>query len=392
MRAELRAVITVGAGVVAALNFGKLPPALTELREEFGLSLVAVGWLTSLLNLSAALLGIAGGSIADRFGYRRVMVSGLLIIGVAGLLGALASSPLMIFSARLLESLGMMLTVLPGPALLQRCVPPDRLRGWLGGWGAYMPLGMSLMLFAGPWFMSLMGWRGSWTAGALISFLWAWLILRAHPASMPDQGRTGAGPSLLELAGITVSAPGPWLLATGFMFYAAQFLGIFSFLPTIYRDAGIDLRLGGALTAIAVLGNALGNLASGHFLQAGARRSTLILVAATVMGTSSWVLFGSGAPFIVQYSAALVFSITAGLTPGVLFASVPAYAPDSRAVSTTVGLMQQGSGIGQALSPPLVAWLVQANGDWSVTWIATSACALGAALVALGMRRLDARR
>ena len=391
MRAELRAAVTVGAGVVAALNFGKLPPALTDLRVDFGLSLVEVGWLTSLLNLAAALLGIAGGSIADRFGHRRVMILGLVVIGLAGLLGAMAQSTAVIFASRLLESVGMMLTVLPGPALLQRCVPADRLRGWLGGWGAYMPLGMSLMLFVGPWLMATHGWRASWLAGAMVSFFWAWLIARAHSQSRVGTVSSPSGPSLAALARLTISAPGPWLLAAGFMFYAAQFLGVFSFLPTIYRDAGLDLRLGGALTAVAVLSNAIGNFASGHLLQAGARRSSLILIAAMVMAASAWVLFGSGAPFWWRYAAALVFSATAGLTPGVLFASVPAYAPDPRAVSTTVGLMQQGSGIGQALCLPAVAWLVEWRGDWSVIWVATASCAALVVLIALAMRRLDAR-
>ncbi len=391
LRAELRAAITVGAGVVAALNFGKLPPALTELRADFSLSLVEVGWLTSLLNLAAALLGIAGGSIADRFGHRRIMVTGLLTIGAAGLMGALAQATVTIFASRLLESLGMMLVVLPGPALLQRCVPPDRLRGWLGGWGAYMPLGMSLMLFVGPWLMTFFSWRGSWVAGGVIAFVWAGLILLAHPSHARGSKQGETAPSLINLAKLTLSAPGPWILALGFLFYASQFLAVFSFLPTVYRDAGVDLRVGGALTALAVLGNAVGNLASGHLLQAGAKRSTLIMVAAVVMAFSSWLIFGSSAPFWVRYAAALSFSITAGLTPGVLFATVPAYAPHPQAVSTTVGLMQQGSGTGQALCLPLVAWIVQRYGDWSVTWMVTSACAAAVIVIALAMRRLDVR-
>ena len=93
MRAELRAAITVGAGVVVALNFGKLPPALAELRAEFGFTLVEVSWLTSLLMFAGACFGIAGGSIADRFGHRRTMLSGLTLVGVAGMVGAVGIEP-----------------------------------------------------------------------------------------------------------------------------------------------------------------------------------------------------------------------------------------------------------------------------------------------------------
>ena len=393
MRAELRAAITVGAGIVVALNFGKLPPALAELRVEFGFTLVEVSWLTSLLMFAGACFGIAGGSIADRFGHRRTMLSGLTLVGVAGMVGAVAHRAELMFASRVLESVGMLLAVLPGPAMLSRCVPPERLRGWLGGWGAYMPLGMSLMLIATPWLISAVGWRSAWVATSVGALGWALLIARAHPRSEPETAQS-AQPraSLARLMALTLASPGPWLLAVGFLFYAAQFLGAFSFLPTIYREAGIDPRAGGALTAVAVLGNALGNLASGHLLQRGVQRSTLLVTAACVIATMSWVVYGSTLPFGLRYAAALTLSIVSGLVPGVLFATVPAYAPDPRAVSTTVGWMQQGSGMGQALSLPLIALLAQWHGNWSLTWVAISTCAGVVASVGLAMRRYDARR
>ena len=321
------------------------------------------------------------------------MLSGLTLVGVAGMVGAVAHRAELMFASRVIESLGMLLAVLPGPAMLSRCVPPERLRGWLGGWGAYMPLGMSLMLIATPWLISAVGWRSAWVATSACALGWAFLVARAHPRSEPETAQS-AQPraSLARLMALTLASPGPWLLAVGFLFYAAQFLGAFSFLPTVYREAGIDPRAGGALTAVAVLGNALGNLASGHLLQRGVQRSTLLITAACVIATMSWVVYGSTLPFGVRYAAALMLSIVSGLVPGVLFATVPSYAPDPRAVSTTVGWMQQGSGIGQALSLPLIALLAQWHGDWSLTWVAISVCAGIVACVGLAMRRYDARR
>ena len=393
LRAELRATITVGAGVVVALNFGKLPPALAELRAEFGFTLVEVSWLTSLLMFAGASFGIAGGSIADRFGHRRTMIAGLMLVGLAGLIGALADRPGWMFASRVVESLGMLLTVLPAPAMLSRRVPPERLRGWLGGWSAYMPLGMSVMLVVTPWVISLVGWRGAWVLTSVCALFWVLLIVRAHPA-VEHQDAQSRPPerSLRRLMALTLAAPGPWLLAIGFLFYAGQFLGTFSFLPTLYRESGIDPRAGGALTALAVLGNALGNIASGHLLQRGVQRATLLVTAAAVIAVMSWVIFGSSAPFGLRYSAAVTLSIVSGLVPGVLFATVPAYAPDPRAVSTTVGWMQQGSGIGQALSLPVIAGIAQWHGDWTLTWVAISSCAVMVALTGLAMRRFDAQR
>jgi MFS family permease len=408
LRNEWRAPITIGAGIIAALNTGKLPPALGMLRDEFSLTLVQVSWLVSLLLLGSSLLGIAGGSIADRFGHRRVMISGLLILGVAGLTGAVAHDPQVVFISRAVESIGFILTVLPGPALLRRAVPPARLSVWLSGWGTYMPLGTGTALALGPWLIESAGWRPLWITVALLSLAWAWVIARAHPAvtgssaingsattaqapAVPDPAAVAQGPSLWQLAMTTLRAPGPWLLMLCFMFYAAQFLGIFSFLPTIYREAGIDLRTGGALTALGVLINVIGNLSAGRLLERGMPRWQLVIVTAVTMALMAWIAFGTMAPFWLRYGAVLLLSMVGGLIPGALFASAPAYAPDPRSVSTTVGWMQQGSGIGQLLVPPLIAALAQATGSWQYTWVITGLCSVIVVLTGLGMRRLDRR-
>jgi len=172
-RARGRAIVLVGAGMVAALNVGKLPPALPTLQQEFGLSLVQVSWMVSLFLLGSALFGIVGGSLADRFDPRRVMIGGLLLTAFTGALGALAPDATVLFASRALESVAFMLTVLPVPALLRDAVPGASLRGWLGVWAAYMPTGMSAALFFAPALMAVAGWRGAWAFCAAVAAAWA---------------------------------------------------------------------------------------------------------------------------------------------------------------------------------------------------------------------------
>jgi hypothetical protein len=56
-------------------------------------------------------------------------------------------------------------------------------------------------------------------------------------------------------------------------------------------------------------------------------------------------------------------------------------------MSTTTGLMQQGSALGQFIAPPVIALLVSANGNWSVTWLVTGALACMGIVLALLIRR-----
>lgn len=316
------AAVVVGTGVVAALNIGKLPPALATLREEFALSLVQVSWMVALFAIGPALLGIAGGSIADRFGPRRTMIVGLTLLGASSALATVAQSGPLLFVSRALESVSFLLTVLPGPALLRRQVAGESLRGWLGAWGAYMPAGMSLSLFAAPALMLLIGWRGLWLVCAAAAFGWALLIAVTQPRDTPQAGKP---PPLVSLACATVRSPGPWLLSLCFMCYAGQFVGIFSFLPDIYRAAGIAAQTGASLTALAVLVNMIGNVAAGLLMQRGLQRSTLIIAAGATMAVCAYLAFGSGLAFGWRYAAIVTLSACGGLIPGALFATVPAH-------------------------------------------------------------------
>ena len=85
----------------------------------------------------------------------------------------------------------------------------------------------------------------------------------------------------------------------------------------------------------------------------------------------------------------LLFSAVGGLIPGTLFATTAAYAPHRRAVGTTTGLMQQGSTLGQFLTPPLIAAVAAYSGGWQHTGWVTGALALGVLLLAGAIARFD---
>lgn len=378
----------VGAGVVVSLNVGKLPAALPLLREQFALSLVEASFLVSVFQLAGMLFGLFGGMLADRFGPRRVMRAGMVAIGAGGACGALAPDAMTLLASRALESAGFLLTVLPGPALLARHIGAARLRLAMGVWGAYMPSGMAAALVLGPPVLAAVGWRPLWVLIAFAALGWAVLLGRVVE---PDPPRH-APLSSRSLVHDTLRTPRAWLLALGFGFYSAQWLGVFSFLPTLYAEAGLSLALAGLLTALGVVANAAGNLAGGALLYRGAPRGAVLAAAFATMLATAWAAFGSDAGFALRYAAVLAFSGVGGLIPATLFAATPAYAPHPRAVATTTGLMQQGSAAGQFASAPLVASVAAATGGWSSTWLATGPLAVAGLAVALAIAYVDRRR
>ena len=376
------------AGFTASLNVGKLPPSLPVLQQAFEMTLVQASFLVSAFQVAGMSFGLFGGILADRYGARRVMATGLALLALASAGGAFSTQAAALLLLRALESAGFILTVLPGPVLLRRVVPPERMSLVLGIWGSYMPGGMVVALLLTPGLLQAGGWQWAWLLPALaVSLALAWLLL-CVPA---DGSHPAARVRVAQLARDTLAAPGPWLLALAFGLYAGQWMVVFSFLPTIYQAAGISPTAAASLSALGVAFNLVGNIASGALLQRGLSRQSLLSTATVTMGAGAWVAFGSGLPFAWQYLAVLAFSCVGGLIPGTLFTTAPRFAPHPGAVSTTTGLMQQGSNIGQFVTPPLVAAVASASAGWHHTWWVTSALAGANLAVAILIGRLDRR-
>ena len=210
---QRQAWLVVAAGGVAALQVGKLPPALPALQAELGLTLVQSGFLLSIVQLAGLSLAVFMGLLADGMGLKRSMVRGLCLLALASGLGGFASSVTALLVLRAIEGLGFLLVALPAPALIRRLVPPAQLPGMLGVWGSYMPTGTALALLLGPLFIPVWGWGAWWWLFAAVSLAMALWLYRVVPTDPPvPAGRAGQGAwTRLRL---TLSTPGPcccWL-------------------------------------------------------------------------------------------------------------------------------------------------------------------------------------
>ncbi len=383
---QAAAYIVIFSGVVAALQIGKLPPALPELSASLGLSLMQAGFLLSLVQLAGMSLALVVGLSADGIGLRRSMLMGLIVLGVASAMGSFAQSAASLMFWRALEGFGFLWVTLPAPGLIRKLVDAQQMRKLLGYWGAYMPAGTALTLLVGPLWLPIWGWQTWWCLFAVLSWVMAFVLWRVVPAdsAMTVQPSTPTESSTLQVAWPqrlreTLTASGPWLVALSFAMYSGQWLAVVGFLPSIYTQAGLAGITLGVLTAIAAAVNMVGNMSSGRLLQRGLQPSVLMSLGFGAMALGSFLAFSnwtSAAPW-VRYAGVLLFSACGGLVPGTLFSLAVRLAPHERNVSTTVGWMQQGSAAGQFAGPPAVAWLASQVGGWQWTWTATGLCCVG---------------
>jgi MFS family permease len=386
---ERAALIVIAAGVCAALHVGKLPPAVTALQAALGLGLVQAGFLLSLVQLAGMSAGVAFGVLADGLGLRRSLLGGLVVLALASGLGGTATGAVPLMALRAVEGFGFLLVVLPAPGLVRQLVPPARLARAMGLWGAYMPVGTALALLLGPLWIEALGWRAWWWALAALTAAMAVVVWRAVPGDGAAGPRAAAAVPWLRRLRQTLAAPGPWLLALTFACYSGQWLAVVGFLPTVYRQAGVDPALTGVLTALAAAVNMVGNIGSGRLLQRGWAPPRLLATGFSAMALGAALAFAdAGQGPWLRYVAVLVFSALGGLIPGTLFALVVRAAPGEHTLSSTVGWMQQWSAFGQFAGPPTVAWLASRMGGWQHTWLATGASAMLGLWLATRIARL----
>lgn len=367
----------IGAGFIAAMHIGKLPPTVPILQAELGIGLIQAGLLLSLVQFAGMFFALLFGSYTEKLGLKRCIVLGLGLLGCASALGSIAQSIYMLFALRILEGFGFLLITLSGPALIRKLVPLDALQPKMGLWSSYMGGGMGLGLLCTPFLVYAFNWQGAWIFFAVLSLFFAMMVQHYVPNL-----EASAPPVVIKpLIQATLKHPPAWILACIFASYTGQWFSLVGFLPTIYQHNHISLAQAGFLTAIVAMSNAVGTFICGLLLQQGWKARILIQTGFVVLLITSlaFYLFKDGLPFALQYGMVFCFSLFGGLVAAIVFSQVLHFAPKAIAISTTLGLVLQLSAISQFVLPPVVAVIVSLTGSW--LWVGL----LMASLTCLGM-------
>ncbi|WP_313492547.1 MFS transporter [Achromobacter animicus] len=378
------AVLTiVGAGVVAALQVGKVIIAAPLLRKDMGLDLASIGTLTAVFSILGTVGGIAAGGIIARFGARRMLILGLAATAVGTVVGALAPGYGVLLGSRVIEGLGFLMITVAGPAALQRIVTGGRRDFAFALWSCYMPAGMAIAMLASQAFDD---WHAYWwCAGIAAGVALASIAVLAPPT---PRGAALSWQGLRQDTVDTMGAAGPMLLALSFTLYSLMFFALFTFLPVLLMEQlGLTLAAAGLYSAIASAANVVGNLGAGVLLARGWRRSTLIACASAVMAAVSLLIFGSALPAMTTFLLCVLFSAVGGLIPATLLGTAPLVAPRPALTAASVGLVMQGSNLGQVIGPVAVGGAIDRFG-WSSASFIVAAAGLAGVAVAWRLRRV----
>lgn len=373
----IRVAFTIGAGIVAAMQVGKAVIAIPLIQQELGLTLVQTSMLLSLFAIFGALMAMPAGLAAPRFGARRCLAVGLMLLGLGSLAGGLANSFPLLLATRTIEGMGFILVATSAPALLTRLTSDENRAPAFALWGVYMPIGMGAMILAGI-FLDAIGWRPIWFVNAAIAFGWMagalFLLPRDPKVEKSALHQYGFAATIRTFA----EDGRPFLVAGTFFLYGNLYFAVTGLLPVfLIEQYGLSTTAIAPLTAAVIFCNGAGNLTAGYLLRRGFAFDRIIAWAFGAAVIASALIFvGLGGAVPVMIVACIAMGI-AGLVPASVMSSAPTIARDMGHVGAMIGLFMQGSTFGQFTGPPIMAFIAERAG-WPVAALFIAGLGVGA--------------
>lgn len=239
--------------LIVGLDITALNVALPVIGDELGAGVSGLQWtVDAYLVVMASLLMLAG-SMGDRFGRRRVFVTGLGVFTTASVLCAVAPTVEVLIAARALQGVGAsMLNPVAMSIITNTFTDPRERAQAVGVWGAVFGVSMALGPIVGGALVTAAGWEAIFLLNLPIGIAAIALALRYVPESRAPEARrfdpVGQLLVLALLASLTFSViEGPergWtspLILVTLSVAAGAVMGILAYEPRREQPL-IDLR------------------------------------------------------------------------------------------------------------------------------------------------------
>jgi predicted MFS family arabinose efflux permease len=381
-RARIIALILIAQTVANVGPLG-IPAIASLIRVDLGLTLAQAGSFLSAYYIGPALVSLPAGTLADRWGVKRMLVLGQLVIA-AGLLAASLATSYAAFTLLLVAAgFGYGMLNPTSTKAVMGWAPAAHRATLVGLKQVGLPLGGMLGAALMPALALGLGWRVALVASAALIAAGAVASLVAY-RDPPGAGLPPAAPGARGAVASVLTSRDLWLLAIATAVFAAMQTVWMSYLVLYLQGTvGLSLLAASRLLALAQLGGMTGRVLFGMLsdrLFAGRRRLPLVLAGVSSAAcTLAIASVGAGASTVGLSALAFLFGVVGIGWNGVQHTWMAELA-GARAAGTAVGLGLGVSSAGVTLGPLVFGYFVQRAGGFQAPWLALAlsmAVALG---------------
>jgi len=320
-----------------------------------------LGVIMSLYNLSYAISLLPAGRLSDRFGRRRLMVFGLILMGFSTIIMAYTRDPIMLSIACLISGAGYgsfiisvtAYTIEKGGVKRTGVVYGTALSGGL--------LGDVIGSFVGGWVKQMFGSRKLF----LLSSVTAFLAIIPTILLEGDRSSTDSSSSL-SVKSLLMSNEGFRFLSIGLIFHAIGFNMLFPFISIHASDLGLSDYGIGAVNSAWTLSMVFTTVPWG--LLTDKIGGKLILTWHLITSFASWMFYAySWNPMIIMVSAILMGIVSAMDMPA--RRKILARIADGRGIGTIIGSLDLITNTTSIPGPMVGGFLYDYVGVLGIFWI-----------------------
>jgi sugar phosphate permease len=396
--------LTVVAYMITYMDRQILATARPVIRQELGISLVMMGWITFGFRIAYALFQIPGGWLGDRFGARRALALIVTWWSMFTCFTGLAWNAVSMLNIQVLFGLGEAGAFPIATRSLARWMRPTE-RGFAQGvTHAGSRLGAALTPPLVVLIIAAYGWRAAFFVFGALGVVWAAVWFSYYRDTPEEHSSVNAAERELIGSGKKRSNVVPWrqILSHGNLWILALMYFCYNYNLNVYNDwfpsylresRGLSLAQMGFYASLPLFAGTLGDLAGGWFSDVVLRRTSNVNLARRWVAIAGFLLSAAATvpatlahnpKLSVAFYCVAFFGLewTVGISWAIPLDIGGDYAGSVSAVMNTFG------NIGGAISSTVVTYMATLYG-WNAPFMMTAVLCLIAAALYL---KIDASR
>jgi nitrate/nitrite transporter NarK len=365
-------------GFAFSVNYTNHAPLATALMHEFDFSKTKAGFLTSAIFLTHALMQIPGGHLADRYGGKRVILTGLLIIVVGNTLIAFSESFGELLFWKSFIGIGTGLSFIAGARFIAQSLPTTMLAKAQGLYGASILLGSGFVIFAVPQLATVFNWTGAFISTAAIAFIiFLIFLLLAITPEKKEHPHVNLGELL--------SHKELWLLGYLQMASFGLVIVIGSWINELLKlNIGLAPKTAGAVGSIVLLLGIFTRTYGGRIVhQVGYRKLIIGSLLLNIIACSILSLLAGSFPTVIL--AIILLGIGCGLPYAALFNKATALFPGR--AGAAMGLVNMLGIMMILFGSPLLGKLADITGNFKMAFIILGCFSVSALLLSFTLKK-----
>ena len=377
------------ASLLIAVTFGVvgvLPLAISGMEADLEINYLSISLAFAVGQAVTGIANPLGGVMADKFGYHRAMLIGIILSMIGLALIPFSTSPIMlVFAIGVLSSFGYGFTgIQVAMAAINKRIPPEKSGFAFGLVNAGGSFGQFLMAPIAGFIIISFGWT------TLIYFLIAVFILvspfcwalKADPAMSENKSESSF--TLLETINLASRTTSFNLLILGFFTCGFHVAFIRTHMPGVIELCGLPTTVAGWSLAFIGFFNIVGSLFAGWYITRWSMKNFLSVIyfsRAVIVGL--FLVSSQNTLSVLVFSAALGFTYLSTIPPTAALVG-KMFGP--RFMATLFGIALLSHQIGAFLGAYLGGYFFVETGSYQLVWFINIALALFSSLVHLPIK------